>query len=136
MNEQDWDTTISHNKDAEIERLYDTITRLITRAEAAEQTLESLTPGGSEFHGSPANCAEWIGKRMASIVQNVKARREAEARAEATEQALAAIPTDALRNVLYSAKQHAFMHGYDNHADVAEVEHWLARLGVVWEVQA
>jgi hypothetical protein len=56
------------------------------RALLAEQALESLTPGGSEFHGSPANCAEWIGKRMASVTQHIKARQAAEARAEAAEQ--------------------------------------------------
>ena len=30
------------------------------RANKAERTLESLTPGGSEFHGSPENCADWV----------------------------------------------------------------------------
>lgn len=28
--------------------------------------LESLTPGGSEFHNSPKNCAEWVRDRLAT----------------------------------------------------------------------
>ena len=50
------------------------------RALLAEQALESLTPGGSEFHGDPIYCAEWIQRRMTNVMQQVKARKAAEAR--------------------------------------------------------
>ena len=33
--------------------------KLETRLTAAERLLLDLTPGGSEFHGSPERCAQW-----------------------------------------------------------------------------
>jgi hypothetical protein len=44
--------------------------------------LESLTPGGSEFHESPSNCIRWIRERLAGRAKQVKRRRNAESRAE------------------------------------------------------
>lgn len=41
--------------------------------------LESLTPGGSEYSGSPDNCARWVKERLSSIVAQVKRRKEVEA---------------------------------------------------------
>jgi len=69
------------------------------RADVAEQErdqlrmqLESLTPGGSEFHDSTTRCIEWISDRLSTTAQQVKARKDAEAK-------LAAVPVDAIRVV-------------------------------------
>lgn len=58
----------------------------LARAEAAEASrtelmrlLESLTPGGSEFHNDPKTCAEWIQSRGDFAKQQIIKRREAEA---------------------------------------------------------
>jgi len=55
---------------------------MTTRAERAERLLEDLTPGGSEFHGSPARCAEFVRNRMAGVIEQVKLRQAAEAKLE------------------------------------------------------
>jgi len=60
------------------------------RAEAAEAALESLTPGGSEFHANPARCVEWVRERLQGVAAQVEKRKAAEQRAEAAEAALAA----------------------------------------------
>jgi hypothetical protein len=69
-------------REAIITKLRAELAAMTTRAETAEAALESLTPGGSEFHGSPANCAEWIGKRMANVMRCIKERKAAEAKLE------------------------------------------------------
>ena len=38
--------------------------KLETRLTAAERLLLDLTPGGSEFHGSPERCAQWAQDRI------------------------------------------------------------------------
>lgn len=49
----------------------------------AERILESLTPGGSQFHGSPENCADWVRDRQKSyhdsLCRAVKDRNQAQA---------------------------------------------------------
>lgn len=67
------------------------------RALLAEQALESLTPGGSEFHGSPIYCAEWIQRRMTNVMQQVKARKAAEVRVQELETQLAEAQATAKR---------------------------------------
>ena len=50
------------------------------RAETAERLLENLTPGGSEFHGSPERCAEFVCNRLAGVTRQVELRKQAEAK--------------------------------------------------------
>jgi hypothetical protein len=39
----------------------------VRRFNDLERLLESLTPGGSEFAGSPEACARWVRARLASV---------------------------------------------------------------------
>lgn len=56
----------------------------LSRAERAEGLLERLTPGGSEFVGSPQRCYEWAQERITEgsrlLVTATKERRRAEER--------------------------------------------------------
>lgn len=54
--------------------------------------LESLTPGGSEFHQSPERCAEFAKDRMAGVIKQVKKRKAAEAEVVRLRDALATVP--------------------------------------------
>lgn len=54
----------------------------VKRAEQVERLLEDLTPGGSEFHGSPERCAEFVRNRLAGVIEQVKLRQAAEAKLE------------------------------------------------------
>lgn len=63
-------------------RVLDALAAMTTRAERAERLIEDLTPGGSEFHGSPARCAEFVRNRMAGVIEQVKLRQAAEAKLE------------------------------------------------------
>ncbi len=45
--------------------------------------LESLTPGGSEFHNEPENCVERIRDHVRSVAGQVIARRKAEQQRDA-----------------------------------------------------
>lgn len=55
--------------------------------------LESLTPGGSEFHNSPKNCAEWVRGRLGTLSkvagERNRLRAELETERELTHEALA-----------------------------------------------
>jgi hypothetical protein len=55
------------------------VDRLTAERDAAYRLLEGLTPGGSEFYDSPQNCAEWAMDRMRNVMEQVKARKAAEA---------------------------------------------------------
>jgi hypothetical protein len=46
------------------------------------RALESLTPGGSEFHNSPGTCINWIQWKLGTVVKQVQKRKEAEAEKE------------------------------------------------------
>ena len=48
------------------------------RANAAESFLEGLTPGGSEFHGNPTMCAQWVADRLSTMAKLVLQRKAAE----------------------------------------------------------
>ena len=63
----------------------------VERSRAAERLLEGLTPGGSEFHGSPMQCAEWVADRLASLSKLVLQRKAAEQRAAEAEALLKAL---------------------------------------------
>jgi len=52
----------------------------LERAEAAEALLYGLTPGGSEFAGDPARCAQWVRDRLTGVIEQVQMRKAAEAR--------------------------------------------------------
>ena len=41
--------------------------------------LESLTPGGSEFHNDPARCVAWVRERLSGVIKQVQKRKTAEA---------------------------------------------------------
>lgn len=69
-------------EEAVIDRLERENERLRERASYVTSLLESLTPGGSEFYGSPDNCARWIRDRLSATVKQVKKRKEAEAELE------------------------------------------------------
>ena len=53
----------------------------LKRAELQEH-LESLTPGGSEFHGSAGRCVEWVRARLATTGKIAAERNELRARVE------------------------------------------------------
>jgi len=40
--------------------------------------LESLTPGGSEFHDSPERCVDWVRERLSGVIEQVQKRKAAE----------------------------------------------------------
>lgn len=62
-------------------------------ADELMRILESLTPGGSEFHNSPDMCAEWIRGRLATTgkiaAERNRLRGELETERELTHEALA-----------------------------------------------
>lgn len=41
--------------------------------------LESLTPGGSEFHNNPELCVAWVRQRLSSVIAQITLRKLAEA---------------------------------------------------------
>ena len=53
----------------------------LKRAELQEH-LESLTPGGSEFHGGAGQCVEWVRARLATTGKIAAERNELRARVE------------------------------------------------------
>lgn len=59
------------------------VERLTGERDNLRRSLESLTPGGSEFYDSPNNCIEWVQRRLESVMQQVKARKAAEAEVDA-----------------------------------------------------
>ena len=50
--------------------------------------LESLTPGGSEFHNDPERCVKWVRERLSGVVEQVKKRKAAETEVERLREAL------------------------------------------------
>jgi hypothetical protein len=67
------------------------VDRLTAERDAAYRLLEGLTPGGSEFYDSPQNCAEWAMDRMRNVMEQVKARKAAEAERDALAAELAKV---------------------------------------------
>lgn len=61
----------------------------------AQELLEGLTPGGSEFTGDPEACAEYVkytmGSKMVIIKRLVRERNEKAARIETLETAIKAV---------------------------------------------
>lgn len=109
--------------DAHNEILRQDLQAATARAEAAERELESMTPGGSEYHANPARCAAWVQSRLSTMTGLAKERNELRQRALAAEAKLAAVPVDALRR--------CFAQEYDDEAQWAEdtniVQAWLAQ---------
>lgn len=64
MNGKEYLITTAQEVARENERLITENAALTRRAERAEHLLISLTPGGSEFAGSPERCAEWAKDRL------------------------------------------------------------------------
>jgi len=50
--------------------------------------LESLTPGGSEFHNDPTRCVLWATQQREGVIHQVKLRKAAEAKNERLRAAL------------------------------------------------
>jgi hypothetical protein len=67
---------------------------LIRRFNDMERLLESLTPGGSEFAGSPEACAKWVRARLASVGKLALERNRCQGQAEALAEALQVIYDD------------------------------------------
>ena len=72
-------------KDAYCSAWFEQEARLVAlelkRAELQEH-LESLTPGGSEFHGGAGRCVEWVRARLATTGKIAAERNELRARVE------------------------------------------------------
>jgi len=72
-------------KDAYCSAWFEQEARLVAlelkRAELQEH-LESLTPGGSEFHGGAGQCVEWVRARLATTGKIAAERNELRARVE------------------------------------------------------
>lgn len=51
------------------------LNELTAERDALHRLIESLTPGGSEFHNAPENCAEWVRGRLASVANEVQKRK-------------------------------------------------------------
>jgi chromosome segregation ATPase len=66
----------------------------VRRYDAIERLLESLTPGGSEFAGSPEACARWVRERLSSVGKLAVERNRCQGQAEALAEALQVIYDD------------------------------------------
>ena len=54
------------------------LARLMAAAPSITERLVAMTPGGSEFHDDPNRCLNYIERRMARVVEQVRKRKEAE----------------------------------------------------------
>ena len=73
----------------------------------AQQALESLTPGGSEFSGDPEACAEYVRRRVAgkeAIIKRMVRERQALAQELAAYRALLAGAPELLERAAEMAK--------------------------------
>ena len=68
--------------EAEVVGKQKTIIELARKVDRFRNHLESLTPGGSEFHNDPVRCVEWVHERTSSAISQVL-KRKAAAEAEA-----------------------------------------------------
>lgn len=75
-----------------------TLPEFAQRVVDLEKQLESLTPGGSEFHSDPERCIQWVKDRLATVSKQVKKRKEAEAENAKLRATIAAMQ-DALEEV-------------------------------------
>lgn len=59
-----------------------------TEVDRLLRMLESLTPGGSEYHNDPERCVEYMRARLKGAVQQALRRKAAEAECDALREAL------------------------------------------------
>lgn len=59
----------------ELDALRAQVAKLTAERENLKRLIESLTPGGSEFHDAPETCVEWVRRRLASAVSEVQKRK-------------------------------------------------------------
>jgi len=65
--------------------------RIEAEVERLQRHLESLTPGGSEFHNNPARCVLWSTQQREGVIHQVKLRKAAEAEVARLRVALASL---------------------------------------------
>jgi len=74
------------------------LAQLMAAAPSITERLVAMTPGGSEFHDDPNRCLNYIERRMARVIEQVRKRKEVEEQRdellEAAEAALAHITGD------------------------------------------
>lgn len=76
--------------EAERRRLHVDHAALVARVANLEQMLEDLTPGGSEFHGNPQRCRDFVKRSMATVIKTMLENKKLVERVAELEAQLAA----------------------------------------------
>ena len=65
--------------EAENAELHEDVAVIEAQNDRLMRHLESMTPGGSEFHNDPGRCVLWITQRNSSVIHQIELRKAAEA---------------------------------------------------------
>lgn len=82
-------TTIAQNLEARCAELAAALTKAEAERTRVDRLLQSMTPGGSEFHNDPHRCVEYVTERRKT---NLEMAKRCLQRAMAAEKQLAAQP--------------------------------------------